>query len=100
LLGVARYFAIGSHWAELAIVVGDAWQGHGLGKMLLDRLSHVARSSGIQGFRLETTRSNTSLRRLVQSAGLEVREHDDGPSASLEMQLTALAAPEPASAGN
>jgi RimJ/RimL family protein N-acetyltransferase len=47
-IGVARYAAQpGESEAEIAIVLSDAWQGHGLGGPLLASLIELARQSGM-----------------------------------------------------
>ncbi|KXU91188.1 hypothetical protein CI15_00975 [Paraburkholderia monticola] len=47
-IGVARYAAQpGEREAEIAIVLSDAWQGHGLGVTLLASLIELARQSGM-----------------------------------------------------
>lgn len=48
IVGVSRYARIGdTPRAECAIVVADAWQGHGLGTELMRSLARAARSRGI-----------------------------------------------------
>ena len=48
LIGVARYVRDAAAAAcEFALVVADAWQGHGVGKRLLEALIHAARRHGI-----------------------------------------------------
>lgn len=55
IIGVARYVRDreregGSASAELAVVVGDPWQGQGLGRHMGLELAHVARRNGITRF--------------------------------------------------
>ena len=47
ILGVASYDRIDDRRAELAIFVDDAWQGEGVGTMLLEHLSAAGRRAGI-----------------------------------------------------
>ena len=47
IVGVARYAAVGPHEAEVAVVVEDAWQGHGLGRRLLECVTALARVHGM-----------------------------------------------------
>lgn len=66
LVAVARYDRIpGTTDAETACVVTDAWQGRGVGTMLLARLVEVARRSGVRRFVAETLLSNTRMLRLL-----------------------------------
>lgn len=51
IVGVARYDRLDAgDSAELAVVVEDAWQGHGIGTRLLWRLSAAARERGVRTF--------------------------------------------------
>ncbi len=47
-LGVVRYDRIGPTDAEVAFVVDDAWQGHGIATALLLRLARHAREQGFK----------------------------------------------------
>jgi RimJ/RimL family protein N-acetyltransferase len=50
IVGVGRYDRIGPTEAEVAFVVGDAWQGNGIATALLSRLARYARAHGIITF--------------------------------------------------
>ena len=51
IIGVARYVrSEDPAEAEVAIVVGDPWHGHGVATALLDRLTDRARDAGIDHF--------------------------------------------------
>jgi acyl-CoA synthetase (NDP forming)/GNAT superfamily N-acetyltransferase len=47
IVGVASYDRLDDRRAELAIFVDDAWQGEGVGTMLLEHLSAAGRRAGI-----------------------------------------------------
>ena len=51
-LAVARYIRSNedAEVAEVAVTVADDWQGRGLGRALLDRLSYRARREGVRRF--------------------------------------------------
>src|SRR5689334_13730187 len=51
VLGVARYALVAAHAAELAFDVADAYQGRGIGTLLLEHLARIARSREITTFR-------------------------------------------------
>jgi RimJ/RimL family protein N-acetyltransferase len=69
LIGVARYEPTGSpDTAEIAIVVDDAWQGHGLGRELLDRLLDEAEARGIRRFRADVLGENRRMLALLAEA--------------------------------
>ena len=65
--------------AEVAFVVRDDWQDHGLGSQLLRHLILIARQNGIGGFVAETLRQNRSMQAVFHSSDLKVSSHlDDG----------------------
>ena len=66
LVAVARYDRLpGTTDAETACVVTDAWQGRGVGTLLLARLVEIAGRSGVRRFVADTLMSNTPLLRLL-----------------------------------
>jgi acetyltransferase len=52
--------------AEGAVVVIDAFQGRGLGSLLLDRLVRYARANGVTGFVATIHTSNAPMLGIVQ----------------------------------
>jgi acetyltransferase len=72
-IGVARYVAQpGEHEAEIAIVLGDAWQGHGLGVPLLAALIELARQSGMTRLFGETLSENAAMIALGRRLGFRL----------------------------
>jgi RimJ/RimL family protein N-acetyltransferase len=53
--------------AEMAIVVGDPWQGQGLGRELAQRLADAARAAGIRRFAATMLGDNEAARRLMRT---------------------------------
>ena len=51
--------------AEFAIVVGDPFQGRGLGSLLARELATAARSAGIRRFSATMAGENVAIRRLI-----------------------------------
>jgi RimJ/RimL family protein N-acetyltransferase len=66
--------------AEFAIVVGDAFQGRGLGTLLARELTAAARAAGIRRFAATMLGDNDAIRRLMRTitAHLEVDRIDHG----------------------
>jgi ribosomal protein S18 acetylase RimI-like enzyme len=66
-VGVARYVRLADEptTAEMSIVVGDCYQGRGLGKALADRLIAVARENGIEHFTASVLADNDPAQRLI-----------------------------------
>lgn len=80
IVAVGRYDRLGrSCDAEVAFVVTDAYQHHGLASVLLARLADVARAHGIEVFVAETLPDNHRMRRVFASSGYPVTsEYRDG----------------------
>lgn len=78
----------GAETAEVAFLVADAWQGRGLGGLLLDRLSAHARSRGITTLIADVLPANRPMLAVFERSGLDcrVRSHDD----AVRVQMTAL----------
>ena len=80
LIGVARYGTEpGVDEAEIAVVVQDAWQGRGLGTILLAALLDHAARRGITKFLAYVLADNHRMLRLVGRQGVVTeRSHDQG----------------------
>ncbi len=85
-VGVARFVRVGDRVAECAIVVGDDWQGRGLGTELLDRLVDRAREEGVESFTALVLAENIDALRLLERLGDTVR-HSEGSQVELEIEL-------------
>jgi acetyltransferase len=55
--------------AELAIVVADEWQGHGIGTMLIDYCIRIARELEVKTLWMEILRTNSRMLHLAKSSG-------------------------------
>jgi GNAT superfamily N-acetyltransferase len=78
-IAVARCIRLGeeSRTAEIAVTIVDAYQGLGLGSMLVERISVAARERGIDTFRATLLAGNTPMRMLLSRLGpVEVVERD------------------------
>jgi len=62
----------GSSGAEFALVVGDRWQGRGLGTRLLREIIRVAEAEGIGSLCADVLPQNTHMRRICVSLGFSV----------------------------
>ena len=73
IVGVARYVRTEpGPRAEVAVTVGDDWQGRGVGRALLDLLTSRAREEGVQTFTAQVLGTNLPMVELLSSLG-EVR---------------------------
>jgi nucleotide-binding universal stress UspA family protein/L-amino acid N-acyltransferase YncA len=79
-LGVARY--VRSHEdaqaAEVAVTVADDWQGLGLGRALLDRVTYRARHEGVRRFSALVQSDNPASLGLLAGVGATQRRVDAG----------------------
>lgn len=66
LMGVARYERTNDpDVVELGLVVGDQWQGRGLGRILLREIVHAAERNGIRRLRADVLSENRRMLRLL-----------------------------------
>jgi RimJ/RimL family protein N-acetyltransferase len=67
IVGVARYVAgAAGHYAEIGMVLADAWQAQGLGTRMLCGLHAVARRQAIAGFSAHVMGENRRALRMVR----------------------------------
>jgi GNAT superfamily N-acetyltransferase len=73
LIAVGRFESKpGEAEAEVAFVVADEYQHHGIGSLLLDELAQAARSRGISTFTAETLGENCTMLDVFRHAGFPV----------------------------
>jgi acetyltransferase len=74
LAGVSRYHLNPeTRTAEFAVVVGDAWQGRGLGWHLMQRLMEAARQRGVRRLEGAVLRENEGMLKLTEELGFTTR---------------------------
>ncbi|SCF39517.1 bifunctional GNAT family N-acetyltransferase/acetate--CoA ligase family protein [Micromonospora mirobrigensis] len=81
IVAVGRYERLGpeSPEAEVAFVVEDAYQGRGIGSVLLEHLADAARRHGIVHFVAEVLPANGAMLRVFADFGYQVqRQYADG----------------------
>jgi RimJ/RimL family protein N-acetyltransferase len=71
ILGVARFVRLPDDpkTAEFAVLVGDIYQGHGIGTALAVALADRAREVGVERFTALMLYDNVAARRLMQTIG-------------------------------
>ncbi|MBX9787295.1 MAG: bifunctional acetate--CoA ligase family protein/GNAT family N-acetyltransferase [Pirellulales bacterium] len=73
LLGVARLVSeVGRPRGEFAVLVGDAWQGRGLGTLLTDYCVRHADRVGVEEIYAITGRENQRMVKIFKSQGFDV----------------------------
>jgi RimJ/RimL family protein N-acetyltransferase len=75
ILAVVRYDRISADTAEVAFVVGDHWQGHGIATALLHRLAVYARLQGITRLLAITLAANAKMLEVLRHAGYPLSAH-------------------------
>jgi acetyltransferase len=92
IVAVARFVraADDPEAADFAVVVGDPYQGEGLGTELLERLADAAVARGIRRFRASALAENVAAHKLVRRlAGRLAREDHFGAVDEFEVDLAA-----------
>ena len=84
-IGVARYVKDADDTAEMAIVIGDAWQRRGLGEKLLQALIDAAADADIDTLTAVTFSTNLGMLRLAKKLGFGLRYQ---PGDATLMRLT------------
>jgi GNAT superfamily N-acetyltransferase len=88
-LAVARFVRLADRpgTAEFAVTVDDAWQGRGLGSLLLEALAARARQEGITRFSAVALAENSEVRGLLGALGpLRVVDREQG-TVEVEIEL-------------
>jgi len=78
LIGVGRYERMsGTEEAEVAFVVADEFQHHGIGTILLEHLADAALGSGIKIFSAQTLADNHDMIDVFTKSGFHVTSSQD-----------------------
>ncbi len=74
IVAVGRYYLDHkSNRAEVAFVIRDDWQNHGMGTFLFKHLVALAKRSGIAGFTAEVLRDNRRMQYIFNHCGFSVK---------------------------
>ena len=86
--------AVGSYYldqktnlAEVAFVVSDQWQNHGIGTFLLKHLMRIARRNGIRGFTAEVLTENKPMQAVINKSNCKIKSKFTGSVYSYEMDF-------------
>jgi len=72
IIAVGRYDSVSDTEAEVAFLVEDAYQGRGIGQLLLEHLAQAGRERGIREFTVEVLPENTRMLRVFRETGYTV----------------------------
>lgn len=92
IVGVGRYDRIDDEWApdtraELALIVEDRVQHHGIGSVLFWALVDVARARGIKTLVAEVLAENRRMLNLLRESGLPMTARRSGNAIHVELDL-------------
>jgi RimJ/RimL family protein N-acetyltransferase len=87
IAGGGRYVMVQPGQAELAFVVVDAYQGHGIGSALLRHLVTIARTAGLDGLTAEVLPENAAMLKLFNRVGFRAQAGGDPQVRHLALQL-------------
>ncbi len=93
IAGGGRYFVSAPGRAEVAFMVGDEYQGLGIGSMLMRHLVAIARASGLDTLEAEVLADNAAMLKVFERAGLTLKKRREGSVLHLEMGLAAPTSP-------
>lgn len=94
LVSVARYEGqMGSKQAELAVVVDDALQRRGVGRLMLGRLVDVAREAGVEEIVADVLAHNTAMLSLLHALDIPQRRSRDRGTITVTVDLSNLVLP-------
>ena|SRR5579872_2049492 len=85
--GIGEYIVEGTDRAEIGLVVEDAFQNRGVGRLLFRQLEQHARRHGIRAFTGEVANDNTRALHLLRSVGHPLRIQPGYASAHFELAL-------------
>jgi acetyl coenzyme A synthetase (ADP forming)-like protein len=89
LIATGSYLAVGDDTAEVAFTVDDAFQGKGLGTLLLERLSLLAARHGFRRLTAVTQTDNRPMIDVFRESGFAVAERAGG--GMVDIDLTGIA---------
>ncbi|MCL4502018.1 MAG: bifunctional acetate--CoA ligase family protein/GNAT family N-acetyltransferase [Deltaproteobacteria bacterium] len=88
ILGMGHLFMDSSReTGEFAIMVGDQWQGNGLGSEIVGRLIDVAREQGVQRLWGEILAQNQPMLEMAKKMGFTVTKDIENQTCRVEMEL-------------
>ena len=91
LIAIAQYFLDPkTQSAEVAFIVQDDWQQKGMGTLLMQYLTDIARKRGVKTFNAKVIAQNKAMMAVFHNCGLAVKTEFDGEAFSLTFDLTQL----------
>jgi acetyl coenzyme A synthetase (ADP forming)-like protein len=92
IIAVGSYVMRDANAAEIGLAVADAFQGKGIGTLLLERLALIAAAHGVRYFWAMTMFENEPMIEVFRGSGFECRTKADQSVVEIELDLTPSAA--------
>ncbi|HZT75900.1 MAG TPA: GNAT family N-acetyltransferase [Vicinamibacterales bacterium] len=86
-IAIGSYIGEGNGAAEAAFAVADAFQGRGLGTVLLERLAAFAAAHGVRRFDATTLPENAQMLEVFYESGFEIRSKTESGVISVQLSL-------------
>jgi RimJ/RimL family protein N-acetyltransferase len=87
IAGGGRYIVFEAGRAEMAFVVIDAWQGRGIGSLLLRHLVKLANASGLNELTAEVLPENIAMKKVFEKLGFRPAPRRDPQTLHLVLKL-------------
>ena len=87
IIGGGRYILTEPSKAEIAFVVIDAYQGQGVGTLLMRHLAVIARGAGLKELIAEVLPENAAMRKVFSKFGFQARGSQDPQVVHLVLTL-------------
>ncbi|MDP2605339.1 MAG: GNAT family N-acetyltransferase, partial [Deltaproteobacteria bacterium] len=87
IIAAGTYMARNETTAEIALTVDDAFQGKGIGTLLLERLALLAAANGFRRFWAVTQLENKAMLDVFRESGFECRTKADGAYVEIDLSV-------------
>jgi acetyltransferase len=88
VIGIGRLIKPhGTNLGEFVIVIGDAWQGQGIGAELLQRLIQIARDEKLSLLRASMTSENAAMQAVCKKLGFKIERGTAEPAVRVSLEL-------------
>jgi GNAT superfamily N-acetyltransferase len=87
IVGGGRYVVFAPGRAEMAFVVIDAWQGRGVGSILMDHLGRIAGNAGLNELTAEVLPENKAMLAVFGKFGFRPAARSDPQTVHLALRL-------------
>lgn len=87
IVGGGRYIVFEPGHAEMAFIVVDAWQGRGIGSILMRHLVAIATEAGLKELMAEVLPENAAMLNIFRKSGFKPTSRRDPQTVHLALQL-------------